>query len=132
MTAHICTWSISHPYCTLTYCAYTTTDYIHKGTHTSIHTTTHLAHTYLHNMYMYICLGKSTVSVYIRYARTHAHTHTHTHTHWTLPLMMLVLLYRSPLVTASLLILFSALASSSNALDTDDVRRLRISPSEKV
>ena len=89
------TWSISHPYCTFTYCAYTTTDYIHKGTHTSIHTITHLVRShYIAHMYMCISLGRSIQYTYIhvlthitntRHARTHAHIHTHTCTQTDLP-----------------------------------------------
>ena len=102
-------------------------------------TSGNMIHIVLHvRTYTYICICVRSYSTHCTEYTTTIHknnnnnNNTHTHTHWTLPLLMLLSLDRSPLVTASLLILFSALAASSNALDTDDVRRLRISGSKKV
>ena len=73
------------------------------------------------------------------HAGMHAHTHAHTHhTHWVVvatddTAVLVVRGVMSPLVPPpSLLIRVRALAASSRALDTDDVKRRRISGSDSV
>ena len=78
------------------------------------------------------------------HARTHARTHTHHthahthHTHWVVvatddTAVLVVRGVMSPLVPPpSLLIRVRALAASSRALETDDVKRRRISGSDSV